>query len=80
MISNVFLDLLQYFPANNQIEVNKSEFLLFLGAQFERCLDQLFSVNLNKFEIQSLLLKYGGNPQQKGMICYRDFCSVIDAS
>jgi hypothetical protein len=49
-------------------------------AQFERCLDQLFSVQLSPVEAQILLSKYGSNPQQRGMVCYRDFCAAIDAS
>ena len=49
-------------------------------AQFERCLDQLFSVQLSSVEAQVLLSKYGSNPQQRGMVCYRDFCAAIDAS
>ena len=51
-----------------------------IGAQFERCLDQLFSVQLNQMEMHILLSKYGNNPQQRGMVCYRDFCAAIDAS
>ena len=51
-----------------------------IGAQFERCLDQLFSVQLTQLETQVLLSKYGNNPQQRGMVCYRDFCAAIDAS
>ena len=31
-------------------------------------------------ETQVLLSKYGSNPQQRGMVCYRDFCAAIDAS
>ncbi|CAB4029917.1 Hypothetical predicted protein [Paramuricea clavata] len=50
------------------------------SAQFERCLDQLFSVQLSQPETQVLLSKYGNNPQQRGMVCYRDFCAAIDAS
>ena len=53
---------------------------VFTEAQFERCLHQLFTVNLNEVETQALLSKYGNNPQQKGMVCYRDFCATVDAS
>lgn len=49
-------------------------------AQFERCLDQLFKVSLNKLETEALLSRYGNNAQQKGMVCYRDFCATIDAT
>ena len=52
----------------------------FIEAQFERCLDQLFSVQLSPLETNVLLSKYGSNPQQRGMVCYRDFCTAIDAS
>ena len=54
-------------------------FFVYTEAQFERCLDQLFTVNLNEVEAQALLSKYGNNPQQKGMVCYRDFCATVDA-
>lgn len=48
--------------------------------QFERCLDQIFTVNLKELEAQALFSKYGNNPQQKGMVCYRDFCATVDAT
>jgi hypothetical protein len=37
-------------------------------------------VQLSQPETQVLLSKYGNNPQQRGMVCYRDFCAAIDAS
>lgn len=53
--------------------------VLFIEAQFDRCLDQHYGIILSPIEDSVLMRKYGQDPQHPGMVKYRDLCKAIDS-
>lgn len=49
-------------------------------AQFDRCLDQHYGIVLSPEQETKLMAKYGSDPNQPGMVNYRQFCRTIDAA